>query len=194
MIGTSLVLTGVPTPSTACTSGCFIWLVEVQSAAPQVAISVRYCCSASSIAEDHDHGQSVDLIRRVDLTTQSRRCQLTLCCVCNGEREIAQQAARFETAQSTLGSVHCYPRYHTRLLAIMSEITSIELEALTFTYGEEALTVLQQDPLSITISIAPHTGEVTSEQYVNATLRVSVSPKYPEEAPLTQLLNPQGER
>ena len=76
----------------------------------------------------------------------------------------------------------------------MSEITSIELEALTFTYGEEALTVLRQDPLSITISIAPHTGEVTTEQYVSATLRISVSPEYPEEAPLTQLLNPQGAR
>lgn len=74
----------------------------------------------------------------------------------------------------------------------MSEITSIELEALIFTYGEEALTVSQQDPLSIAISIAPHTGEVETEQFVNATLLVATTPEYPGEAPALKLQNPQG--
>jgi len=74
----------------------------------------------------------------------------------------------------------------------MSEITCIELEALIFTYGEEALTVTQQDPLSIAISIAPHTGEVETEQYVNATLLIATTPEYPVEAPALKLQNPQG--
>ena len=74
----------------------------------------------------------------------------------------------------------------------MSEITSIELEALIFTYGEAALTVSQQNPLSIAISIPPHTGEVETEQYVNATLFVATSPGYPGEAPALKLQNPQG--
>ncbi len=80
----------------------------------------------------------------------------------------------------------------TASCATMSEITSIELEALIFTYGEEALTVSQQDPLSIAISIAPHTGEVETEQYVNATLLVATTPEYPGEAPALKLQNPQG--
>jgi len=80
----------------------------------------------------------------------------------------------------------------TASCANMSEITSIELEALIFTYGEEALTVSQQDPLSIAISIAPHTGEVETEQYVNATLLVATTPEYPGEAPALKLQNPQG--
>lgn len=75
----------------------------------------------------------------------------------------------------------------------MSEITSIELEALTFTYGEESLEVLHQDPLCIKISVAPHTGEIATEQYVNATLLVTTSIAYPAEAPVVQLQHPQGE-
>lgn len=75
----------------------------------------------------------------------------------------------------------------------MSEITSIELEALTFTYGEESLKVLRTEPLCIRISVAPHTGEVALEQYVNATLLLTTSVEYPAEAPLVQLQTPQGD-
>ncbi len=75
----------------------------------------------------------------------------------------------------------------------MAEITRVELEALTFTYGEEALKVKQEDPLSIAISVAPHTGDVATEQYVNATLLVTTSTEYPAEPPMLQLQNPQGD-
>lgn len=75
----------------------------------------------------------------------------------------------------------------------MSDLTSVELEALTFTYGEESLDVLQEDPLSVSINVAPHTGEVAIEQYVNATLLVTTTPEYPAEAPKLQLQNPQGQ-
>lgn len=74
----------------------------------------------------------------------------------------------------------------------MSEITDVELEALTFTYGEESLVVLHKAPLCIKINVAPHTGEVVTEQYVNATLLVTTSVAYPAEAPVMQLQNPQG--
>lgn len=74
----------------------------------------------------------------------------------------------------------------------MDEITSIELDALLSTYGEESLKVLHKDPLCIKISVAPHTGEVATEQYVNATLLVTTSGAYPDEAPIMQLQNPQG--
>lgn len=75
----------------------------------------------------------------------------------------------------------------------MSEITDVELEALTFTYGEESLVVLHKAPLCIKINVAPHTGEVVTEQYVNATLLVTTSVAYPAEAPVMQLQNPQGD-
>lgn len=75
----------------------------------------------------------------------------------------------------------------------MSEITDIELEALTFTYGEESLVVLHKAPLCIKINVAPHTGEVATEQYVNATLLVTTSVAYPVEAPIMQLQNPRGD-
>ena len=75
----------------------------------------------------------------------------------------------------------------------MSEVTDVELEALNFTYGEEALTVLRDDPLSISVCIAPHTGEVATERYVSATLLLETSPEYPAELPTLQLKSPQGE-
>ena len=75
----------------------------------------------------------------------------------------------------------------------MSELTDIELEALTFTYGEESLIVLYKAPLCIRINVAPHTGEIATEQYVNATLLVTTSVAYPAEAPIMQLQNPQGD-
>ena len=74
----------------------------------------------------------------------------------------------------------------------MSEIASIELEALTFTYGEEALNILHRDPICIRINIAPHTGDDATERYVNATLLVTTSVEYPTEAPVVQLQQPQG--
>lgn len=75
----------------------------------------------------------------------------------------------------------------------MSEITDIELEALTFTYGEDSLVVLHKAPLCIRINIAPHTGEVATEQYVNAMLLMTTTVAYPAEAPIMQLQNPQGD-
>ena len=74
----------------------------------------------------------------------------------------------------------------------MNEITSVELEALNFTYGEDALVVLAQDPLSVSISIAPHTGDVDTERYVNATLVLSTQPDYPTQLPGLHLQSPQG--
>lgn len=74
----------------------------------------------------------------------------------------------------------------------MNEITRVELEALNFTYGEDALAMLARDPLSISISISPHTGDVDTERYVNATLVLSTHPEYPTQLPTLHLQSPQG--
>ena len=74
----------------------------------------------------------------------------------------------------------------------MEDLVGAELEALEYTYGAEALTVLQTAPLHLSVSIAPHTGDLATERYVNADLMLQTTAAYPDEAPKLALLHAKG--
>lgn len=76
----------------------------------------------------------------------------------------------------------------------MDELVSAELEALEYTYGSEAVVVLQQTPLHVQVSIAPHTGDLATERYVNADLILRATEAYPAEAPTTRVVQARGDQ
>lgn len=74
----------------------------------------------------------------------------------------------------------------------MEDLISAEMEALEYTYGSEAVVVLQETPLHIRVGIAPHTGERVTERYVNADLMLQVTEGYPAEPPRFRVLQAKG--
>lgn len=74
---------------------------------------------------------------------------------------------------------------------MMAEQVTAELEALQYTY-EEVIVVLQEEPLHICVSIAPHTGDMATERYVNADLLLQVTTSYPAQVPHLQVLHAKG--
>ncbi len=71
------------------------------------------------------------------------------------------------------------------------EVVETELEALEYTYGT-ALDVLSRDPLRISISIEPFTGEDHARMFVCADLVLSAGEGYPDRVPHLELQNVKG--
>ena len=74
---------------------------------------------------------------------------------------------------------------------MLAEQVSAELEALQYTY-EEAIVILKESPLHICVGIAPHTGDLATERYVNADLSLQVTASYPAEIPQLQVIHAKG--
>ena len=72
------------------------------------------------------------------------------------------------------------------------ETVNVELEALEYTYGS-SVSVLSTDPLNISVTVEPFTGEDDAQIYVRAELILSVTKDYPDRVPTIELQNVKGQ-
>ncbi|KAK4266713.1 hypothetical protein QN277_023599 [Acacia crassicarpa] len=66
-----------------------------------------------------------------------------------------------------------------------------EIEAVEAVYGSDCL-ILDSFPPHLHISLKPRTADVSSEQFVEATIEIHASPQYPNEPPCINLVDCKG--
>ncbi|XP_047937939.1 E3 ubiquitin-protein ligase RNF25 [Salvia hispanica] len=66
-----------------------------------------------------------------------------------------------------------------------------EVEAAQAVYGDDCL-VIETYPPHLHVHLKPRTAEVSSEQFVEATIGMQAGPKYPEEPPVIRIIDSKG--
>ncbi|KAG6395161.1 hypothetical protein SASPL_145800 [Salvia splendens] len=66
-----------------------------------------------------------------------------------------------------------------------------EVEAAQAVYGDDCL-VIETSPPHLHVHLKPRTAEVSSEQFVEATIGMQAGPKYPEELPVIRIIDSKG--
>ncbi|XP_033145924.1 E3 ubiquitin-protein ligase RNF25 isoform X2 [Brassica rapa] len=71
------------------------------------------------------------------------------------------------------------------------EEVAMEMEAVEAVYGDEAV-IVDSYPPHLHLHIKPRTAEISSQQFVEAVVRIQAGPKYPDEPPEISLIESKG--
>ncbi|KAL1190894.1 hypothetical protein V5N11_025638 [Cardamine amara subsp. amara] len=71
------------------------------------------------------------------------------------------------------------------------EEVAMEMEAVEAVYGEDCV-ILDSNPPHLHLHIKPRTAEISSQQFVEAVVRIQASSKYPDEPPRISLIESKG--
>ncbi|CAN6836918.1 hypothetical protein Bca4012_031131 [Brassica carinata] len=71
------------------------------------------------------------------------------------------------------------------------EEVAMEMEAVEAVYGDEAV-IVDSYPPHLHLHIKPRTAEISSQQFVEAVVRIQAGPKYPDEPPQISLIESKG--